>query len=238
MNDHNYDKYMFITENINHIFEETQKQQQAPQKQQQAPQTPQKQQQTPHKQPPRPISHPIFWSLYAIINVNNILAKYGDALEEMNFRITFVETIKANIGWLKQNKMKVAEIEQEALNNTDLQLFGVCFKAICAYYKLYIVVIRGNVWASSMDDDDLPQTVMEWNDTLRIYETHTNNEIIKEKMDKMRCSGYKYTKPLKAIGSFKVDELREMYMKVVGGEITEPATKKDLYAKITAKLCF
>ena len=89
--------------------------------------------------------HPIFWLLYKMVSVEDFFTKEND-VEEMNFRIKFVESIKTDAGWMKANKIKISQVEGEAMDSGDIPLLGAFFRAVCLRNNVSLMVIKGNIF--------------------------------------------------------------------------------------------
>lgn len=176
--------------------------------------------------------HPIFWILYKMVSVEDFFTKQND-VEEMNFRIKFIETIKNDSGWMKVNKIKISQVEGEAMDNADIPLLGAFFRAVCLRNNISLMVIKGNIYKTILCDEagDNPKYIIE-------YDSNSGRfEFVNEKRAAhARDNFFEFSKPLRAISAYKVDELREIARRV--GVESAGILKKPLYEKILTSLTF
>jgi hypothetical protein len=176
--------------------------------------------------------HPIFWLLYKMVSVEDFFTKEND-VEEMNFRIKFVETIKTESGWMKANKIKISQVEGEAMDSADIPLLGAFFRAVCVRNNVSLMVIKGNIYKTVLceDADDHPKYVIEYNAKTDKFEF-----VSETRATHARSNFFEFSKPLKAISAYKLDELREIARRV--GVDSTGLLKKPLYEKILTSLTF
>jgi len=174
--------------------------------------------------------HPIFWLLYKMVSAEDFFKKQND-VEEMNFRIKFVEEIKKDVGWMKANKIKISQVECEAMDTADIPLLGAFFRAACLRNNVSLMVIKGNIYKTILCDepDDTPKFIIENNGFV------SESELDKRTRD-ARANLFEVTKPLRAISAYKVDELREIARRV--GIDSTGILKKPLYEQILSKVTF
>lgn len=174
--------------------------------------------------------HPIFWLLYKMVHVEDIFKKQND-VEEINFRIKFVEDIKKDVGWMKANKIKITQVEGEAMDSADIPLLGAFFRAVCVRNNVSLIVVKGNVYKTVLCDehDEIPKFIIENNMILPDNEVETRAKHIRDNL-------FEVTKPLRAISAYKVDELREIARRL-GIDYTG-ILKKPLYEQILSKVTF
>jgi len=180
--------------------------------------------------------HPIFWLLYKMVSIEDFFTKEND-VEEMNFRIKFVETIKTDPGWMKANKIKISHVEGEAMDSADIPLLGAFFRAVCIRNNVSLMVIKGNIYKTILcddaDADDVPNFIIKYNGEK--FEFVAENEVTmlaKHARDNL----FEFSKPLRAISGYKLDELREISRRV--GVDSNGLLKKPLYEKILTSLTF
>ena len=232
-----YSQFMYTRDNIDRILREheefiSKKSDNKFFKQEQKQQKQQKQQ--PIKTHKR---HPVFWLLHSMVNVENFFGKQRhDDVEEMNFRIKFIETIKKENGWMKANKIKISQVESEAMDSTDVPLLGAFFNAVCLYNKLSLMVIKGNIYKTiSCEDDDIPTHIVEYDGSQFVLVA--NN--IEQKAKHARENMFEFSKPLRAISGYKVDELKDIARRVgILDSDVKGILKKQIYEKILSRLSF
>lgn len=181
--------------------------------------------------------HPVFWLLYNMVTVVNFFEKQRhDDVEEMNFRIKFIETIKKEQGWMKANKIKISQVESEAMDSRDIPLLGAFFNAVCLFNKLSLMVIKGNIYKTiSCEDDDIPTHIIEYDGSqfeLVVKELEQKAKYARENM-------FEFSKPLRAISGYKVDELKDIARRVgISDSDVKGLLKKQIYEKILSRLSF
>lgn len=187
--------------------------------------------------------HPIFWILYKMTTEADFFKKLDD-VEEINYRIKFIETLKQNLGWVKVNKIKITHVETEAMDTkSDIPLLGAFFKAMCLYYKINVVVIKGQIFKIvSLDDDDfIPKFIINWNAENDKFVLIDDIEKIKLMYDNAKTNYYEFSKPLKSISAYKVDDLRDIARRLnisTADNNDKQLLKKPLYEKIISYLKF
>jgi actin-related protein len=231
-----YKQFMYTTDNVERMMRETEefisktsdnkffKREESKPKQEKQ----QKQKRNVHHK------HPIFWLLYKMVSVEDFFTKQND-VEEMNFRIKFIETIKTDSGWMKANKIKISQVEGEAMDSADIPLLGAFFRAVCIRNNVSLMVIKGNIYKTILcdDADDVPKFIIQYNGEK--FEFVAENEVT-TLAKHARDNFFEFSKPLRAISAYKLDELREISRRV--GVDSNGLLKKPLYEKILTSLTF
>lgn len=183
---------------------------------------------------PKQHKHPIFWLLYKMVQVEDFYTKENkeNDVVEMNFRIKFIETIKTDPGWMKANKIKISQVEGESMDADDIPLLGAFFRAVCLRNNVAVMVIKANIYKTVLcDDDELePTFVIEHDGTRFGFVDKSRAKHAKENM-------FEFSKPIRAISAYKVDELKEIARRVGIADVTG-LLKKQLYEKILSGLTF
>jgi len=194
----------------------------------------QKQQRQQRPPPKQHQKHPIFWMLYKMVCDEDFFTKQND-VEEMSFRIKFIETIKKDVGWMKANKIKISQVEGEAMDDADIPLLGAFFRAVCTRNNVSVMVIKGNIYKTILCDeqDDMPKFIIE-HDGEKFVVVPENEVEMRTK--NARDNLFEFSKPLRAISAYKVDELREIARRV--GVDGSGLLKKPLYELILSRLNF
>ncbi len=174
--------------------------------------------------------HPIFWLLYKMVSIEDFFTKEND-VEEMNFRIKFIEDIKKDAGWMKANKIKISQVEGEAMDAADIPLLGAFFRAVCLRNNVSLFVIKGNMYKTILcdEDDDTPKYIIEYVGEKYTFVDETRSKYARDHL-------FEFSKPLRAISAYKVDELREIARRV--GVDSTGLLKKPLYETILSRLTF
>jgi hypothetical protein len=179
------------------------------------------------------IKHPVFSILYRMTHEDQFSFKDAGLVDEMSFRIKFVEEMKADPGWAKANKFKIAQIESEAMDSADIPMLGAFFRAVCARRNLSVMVIKGNIYKTSDCDCEQPTHVIECDTAGSRFVLVTD---VDAKAKHARDNFFEFSKPLRAISAYKVDELREIARRV--GIADKGLLKKQIYEKILSCLTF
>jgi hypothetical protein len=174
--------------------------------------------------------HPIFWLVYKMVSAEDFFIKQND-VEEMNFRIKFVEELKKDIRWMKANKIKITQVEGEAMDTADIPLLGAFFRAVCLRNNVSLMVIKGNIYKTILCDepDDTPKFIIENKEFVAENDVETRTKHARDNL-------FEVSKPLRAISAYKVDELREIARRV--GVDSTGLLKKPLYEHILSKVTF
>lgn len=236
-----YKQFMYTSDNVERMMRETEefiskasdnkffkREEKKPKPKQQQQQNTQKQKRNVHHK------HPIFWLLYKMVSVEDFFTKEND-VEEMNFRIKFIEIIKTDPGWMKANKIKISQVEGEAMDSTDIPLLGAFFRAVCIRNNVSLMVIKGNIYKTILceDVDDMPKFIIKYNgEKFGFVAENEVTLLAKHARDNL----FEFSKPLRAISGYKLDELREISRRV--GVDSNGLLKKPLYEKILTSLTF
>jgi hypothetical protein len=228
-----YKQFMYISDNVERLMRETEefvskasdnkffkREERKPKQQKSQPQIREK----------RHTKHPIFWLLYKMVSIEDFFTKQND-VEEMNFRIKFIEEIKKDVGWMKANKIKISQVEGEAMDTSDIPLLGAFFRAVCLRNNVSLMVIKGNIYKTILcdDPDDTPKFIIENNGFVAENDVESRTKNVKDNL-------FEVSKPFRAISAYKVDELREIARRV--GVDSTGLMKKPLYEQILSKVTF
>jgi hypothetical protein len=95
------------------------------------------------------------------------------------------------------------------------------------------MVIKGNIYKTILcnDDDEKPKYIIEYNVSGDKFEF-----VEETRATHARANFFEFSKPLKAISAYKLDELREIARRV--GVDSTGLLKKTLYEKILTSLTF
>jgi hypothetical protein len=177
----------------------------------------------------------LFWCFYVI--------KYGFAAYEYPGTTSFVneKTVKFNLieelrkkkQILKTKKIKniKEEVEDDLANKNKIGM--KTFIALCAAENINVLFIHKRKCFELMCEEDNPFHVIHWRENPEKYCYEIDGS--KETLDKYRTTLFKWEsleKPLKAMSSYKVDELLDLCKKLGLEEklaCLSKKTKKDLY---------
>jgi hypothetical protein len=117
----------------------------------------------------------------------------------------------------------------------DIPLLGAFFRAVCLHNKVSVMVIKANLFKTILCDevDDVPKFIIQYDGE--------KFEFVDEKEVELRAKHardnlFEFSKPLRAISAYKVDELREIARRV--GVDSTGFLKKPLYEKILSSIMF
>jgi hypothetical protein len=133
---------------------------------------------------------------------------------EKTEKYKYIELLRKNKDILKIHKIKPFTLLEDDLANKD-KISIKTFFALCVLEKMNILLVDNHKYFELLSDDDSPLHVIHKNrQTLNHYiEVNTNTEIInkyKQTYYKLDCLDSK----LKAIGSYKLDELVDLCNKL------------------------
>jgi len=231
-----YKQFMYTTENVGRLMRETEEfiskssDNKFFKRDEKKARTNKSQQQRQRQKQTICSKHPIFWLLYKMVSIEDFFKKQND-VEEMNFRIKFVEELKKNVGWMKANKIKISQVEGEAMEPADIPLLGAFFRAVCLRNNVSLMVIKGNIYKTILCDEpkDTPKFIIENNEFVGENDIETRTKHAREHF-------FEVSKPLRSISAYKVDELREIARRV--GLDSTGLLKKPLYEVILSRVTF
>lgn len=170
----------------------------------------------------------LFWCFYKIINgeFNYILNK--GFKEQINTKINFVEELRKKKTELKQNKIKLSNIESEIINNKDISL--EILYALCILHNKNIIYCKNYIFFNMIQNHD---------DDIYLINCKDNGFEFKENIGLEKLTYFKnnfyeiqnINKPIKAINNYSKDELI-IFSKKLNIELDNKINKQDLYEKI------
>jgi hypothetical protein len=189
----------------------------------------------------RPRQHDsLFWCFYIL--------KYGFSKYEMEVgnqhftiekseKFKYIDMLRKNKDILKINKIKpLSDLEDDLANKSRISI--KTFFALCILEKLNILLVDKRKIYESINNDESEIHVIHRNSVT--YEHHIELNILPEELSKIRNTYHKMTgfeSTLKAMSSYKVDELLELCKKLgidtsTSTSISKKLTKKDIYERI------
>ena len=177
----------------------------------------------------------LFWTLYSVIETEHMTSMIENHKFKIknNFSLKFIEEIKNNKVFLKQNKLRFHEIESSILYDKDISI--VCLKAIVLLKKMNLIYIWNNrYYIFESNEDDIFHVIRRNREKYSfqkditkkcILESMTNNKILMEDTKTQ----------LKSVTSYKLDELK-CIAKKLGICIETKKTKQVLYEEINSKI--
>lgn len=170
----------------------------------------------------------LFWSFYKIINGEFNFTLNKGFKEEINTKINFVEELRKKKTELKQNKIKLSNIESEIVSNKDISL--EILHALCILYNKNIIYCKNYIFFNMIQNDD--DDIYLINNKENGYEFKENIGL--EKLNYLKNNFYEIqniNKPIKAINNYSKDELI-IFAKKLNLEFNNKINKQDLYEKI------
>lgn len=176
----------------------------------------------------------LFWILFYIYkgyNEYNIVGSNSYSIE-MAEKINLITELKANKAIFKEYKLnKIQENINEILSFPIISF--KTFELICIVKKISILIIKGNMYHNIQFPDTEQVFIIHVVNNIYGCESISVNEIEKYKINRFHIENY--DKPLKCVGSFKIDELKELANKL-NIEINNKINKQELYQMIQSKI--
>lgn len=170
----------------------------------------------------------LFWCIYIILNgmdKYNLIHNYFT--EEKNEKFKLIEELRNHKYIFKKTKISRNNIEDELANKKNISLDTL--KIICHFKNINIFYIDEQKYYEILLDENNDSYVIEKKNMeygLRPNQTKENIEYYRNNFWKLE----NFNKPLKAISSYKLQELREICLKL---KIPfERKTKQQLYEEI------
>lgn len=148
----------------------------------------------------------LFWCFYLLLHDKedyyNVDNKHFQIEKQM--KIDLVGKIRMNKGLLKENKLKINDIEGNLANDKQLEMSG--FHAFCIYHNVNVLVCFTNIYYHFQIDDDAGTSIVYMKDDKVYCEKDVSSHKLTEIKDKLFLVENP-KKPLKSIGTYKVDDL-------------------------------
>lgn len=172
----------------------------------------------------------IFWAFYFLDN-EPIFDNHEFKLKN-DFVFKFLENIKREKVFLKQNKIKISSLEN-ILYEKDISLETL--KALALYFKKNLLFINNKKYYLFKSNDDDDYCMIDKNKQNIFYEKIITNDLFNEKIkNKIYMDGTRIN--LKSVSSYKVKELQEMAEILQIDFSNKKKTKQELYEEITMKI--
>ena len=176
---------------------------------------------------------PLFWCFYILHygmdKYHLITNKYS---EEKKIKITIAESLKDNKNLFKPSKISRHVVENELVNEKKISMKTI--HVLCYIYKMNIVYLKNSTYYEIIIDSDKPLFL--------IHEKDNNfgcrNFVLSHKLDHYKEHFWKLEnigKPLKAISSYKVSEIKEIAERLkidLYNKNQTKKTKKEIYENI------
>jgi len=177
----------------------------------------------------------LFWILYVLLNgrENYELVTSNFYQVQQEEKIKWMKKIFENKQILKQhNFKKIKESGDDLINCKELTIR--IFHMLCVVYNIPFLYIKGNIcYEFKLDDNtevDAETNIIHFINDIYCYENVENNEII-ENIKTIKQIVSDYEKPLKSLGSYKMEDLRifatKFNISLMNG--MKKRTKKEVY---------
>lgn len=184
----------------------------------------------------------LFWCFFVIKNGFAAYEYPGTTsfVNEKAEKFKLIESLRTKKQILKTKKIKNVkeDVEDDLANKSKISMKS--FIALCAAENINVLFIHKRKCFELMCEEDNPFHVIHWYDNPEKYCYEMN--LSKEALDKYRNTLFKWEsleKPLKAMSSYKSDELMELCNKLGLQEKVDnlnKKTKKDLYELLIMNL--
>lgn len=183
----------------------------------------------------KPQYNSLFWTLYAIIESEHQLSmiKNHEFKIKNLFSMKFVEDIKQNKAFLKQNKLRFHEIEASMLYDKDINISTL--KAIVLFNRMNMFYIWNNRYYIFESNEDDHFNIIIREREKYTFERELSKKYIMENIVKDKLYMEDVRIQLKSMTSYKLDDLKSM-AKTLGIDIETKKTKQLLYEEINSKI--
>lgn len=178
----------------------------------------------------------LFWTFYSLIHSEKEILETNKFKFKNAFSLKFIEDIKKDKAFLKQNKLKFHDIESSILYDHDINL--ITLKCLTLFFKLNLIYSWNNKYYvfDSNDDDDyyyIERNREEYNVDSKLAKEFILTSKVK---NKLYMEGVRTT--LKSMSSYKLDELIEISGKlhIELNKNNKRKTKQQLYEEIIIKI--
>ena len=177
----------------------------------------------------------LFWCFYIIKygwEKYHLIGRHSFSIEK-KIKIEFIEYLRSKKEMLKKNKWKRNYLENDLLNNATISI--ETFICLCALHGIQAMVIYDKYYYQY--DEELDQKISIIKNNEYALCTLFPNQIRNKISTFWRIPNLK--KPLKAISSFKVGELKNICSKLdinIHKKNNRVCTKKEIYNLIKSKL--
>lgn len=177
----------------------------------------------------------LFWTTYSLITNEHMASMMENHKFKIknDFSMRFVEDIKKNKGFLKENKLKFHDIESSILYDKDINIDT--FKALILFKKMNVFYIWNNrYYIFESNDDDIFNVIIRKRETIT-FERDVTKKYILENLANDKILMDNTRTQLKSVSSYKLDELKKM-ASLLGFETEKRKTKHQLYQEINSKI--
>lgn len=181
----------------------------------------------------------LFWTFYALIKNEHELSMQETHRFKMknDFALKFVEELKKNKPFIKQNKLKFHDIESSILYDKDISL--ITLKALILFNKMNVIYIWNNKYYIFESNDDDAFQLIERNREQYSFDRDVSKEDILQGKAKNKLQMEDARIQLKSMSSYKLDELQSiasMFGIPLENSHKKKKTKQLLYEEINSKI--
>lgn len=178
----------------------------------------------------------LFWIFYVMkkgFDDYNLHQYTNEFSEENKIKFEYVDKIRANKALLKSHKIqKMSECESDLINERTISM--KTFHVLCIIENIDFVFFTKNSYFSFMKNEEKYENLHVLHRINDYYAYEMNKSDLVPMYKEVRFKIEKYDKPLKAISSFKSDELIEIanFFKVDKMKDGKKKTKQYLYNEL------
>ena len=177
----------------------------------------------------------LFWTIYNIVNEEDIYKLNNIFKIEKEFKIKSIEDLRKIKSELKAYKFRLTNIEDQLLNKKKIGLD--VFFSLCLLFKLNVFYIWNNKYIEFYTNKDSDKIyIIKYNNEKIIIENNLDNNI---NLDYYRNNYYyieNINKPIKSMSNYSKEELLKIAVKLEINIIDKKILKKDLYQLILIKM--
>jgi len=178
----------------------------------------------------------LFWCFYVLLNGIDMYDQIGNQhfVEEKKLKFKFIEEIRLKKDILKMHKIKpLSELEDDLANQE--RIGEKTFQALCILFHVNAFIVYKNQYYEMIYNDDPTISILYKTEKPLRYKLDLKTTT--DKLDKYKEHYFKLPKlnfKMKAVSSYKLDELKEMAQKLGLNNDTnkKKQTKTDLYESI------
>ena len=176
----------------------------------------------------------ILFSLFFNILNNNFDYQLKNRFKlENDFKIDAISKLRDIKPKLKAIKLGLNSIENELLNEKKISLKTLI--ALCLLYNKNLIYVCKNKYYQIINDNESKiNIIVKENNNYELLENYENHTIKNYRDNYFQIENIE--KPLKAISSYKREELELICKKLQIRDITNKSNKKDMYQKISENI--
>jgi hypothetical protein len=186
----------------------------------------------------------LFWCIYAAVHGFNdymeIDRNYG--VKELEIKKQIADSLQKDASKIKNTNVKVTKVAiQEILSDlltTQKETNHMCLLAMIAHYNINVILVDPTDRFYLEYTSNSESTFVLYKDTFGKYsmilEAVPNDWLVEFRTNKIRLESY--LKPLRAVSTYKTDELDSLMKRVGGFDETKKYKKPELYDLISESI--